>query len=117
MTSNARAAGLFSWLALLGLAVGCAEPAAPVATAPVSAPSNGAASLFAHFKAATGGAAWDAIGTTHYEGTVSTGGLSGPIDTLEDARTGKMFSRFTLGSNPGSRGLRRHAPVGAGPRR
>jgi predicted aspartyl protease len=71
----------------------------------VAPPTNDAASLFARFKAATGGAAWDTVATVQSEGTLATGGLSGSITSVEDERTGRESQRFSLGSIQGAEGF------------
>ena len=82
------------------LSVACAT--ARQAEAP---PAADPASIFARFKASTGGAAWDAVGSLESHGTLSAGGLSGPIVMLQDARTGRAASRYTLGTIQGAEGF------------
>jgi predicted aspartyl protease len=75
------------------------------ATATATAAPNDAAALFSRYKAATGGAAWDSIAAVATEGTLTTGGLTGSIQSLEDARTGRTVARFTLGPLKGAEGF------------
>ncbi len=88
---------------LLPLVLGCAPTPAPtVAALP---PAADASSLFARFKAATGGSAWDTVAAVRSEGKVATGGLSGPVTLIEDARAGKTVTRFNLGPVQGAEGF------------
>jgi Aspartyl protease/PDZ domain len=61
--------------------------------------------VLARFKAASGGARWDTVAGVRSEGTVTAGGLSGPISILQDARSGRSVSRYTLGPISGAQGF------------
>jgi Aspartyl protease/PDZ domain len=87
-------------LLIFSLAAACAT--ARTADAP---PATDAAQIFAQFKAATGGPAWDAVGSLELRGTLAAGGLTGPIVILQDVRTGRAASRYTLGSIQGAEGF------------
>lgn len=63
-----------------------------------------AGTLLARYKAASGGARWDAVQAIASNGTLQAGGLSGPITTLEDLRGGRHASRYMLGSLKGADG-------------
>ncbi|WP_114693274.1 aspartyl protease family protein [Mizugakiibacter sediminis] len=63
-----------------------------------------AGALLARYKAASGGARWDAVQAIASRGTLRAGGLSGPIATLEDLRGGRHASRYTLGRLEGADG-------------
>lgn len=72
---------------------------ATAATSPAAAASAATpdpAALLATWKDATGGAAWDAIAALATSGTLSVAGLQGPIEGLEDLRTGRYVARFDL---------------------
>jgi predicted aspartyl protease len=68
-------------------------------------PKAGEDDLLARFKAATGGSAWDAVTSLELRGTLSAGGLSGPLAVVQDARTGRSVSRYSLGSLQGAEGF------------
>lgn len=89
---------------LAAVSTGCAVARAGGAA---SAGSGGGATaaLLAQFKAATGGAAWDEVTALELKGTLSAGGLEGPIRILQDARTGRSTSRYTLGPVQGAEGF------------
>ena len=61
--------------------------------------------LLAQSKEAAGGAAWDQVRTVHSKARVETGGLSGPVESWEDALTGRSVSSFQLGSMTGAEGF------------
>lgn len=111
MPKVTRAALLLPLALLVPAATGCAE-GTPTATSP-TAPD--AATLFARFKAATGGPAWDTVTSVQSEGTLKTGGLTGSITTAEDSRTGRTVSRFALGSIQGAEGFDGKQPWGQDP--
>ena len=103
---------LFGPLAVCSVAlVGCGGTApatspaeAPAAlSTPLAAPA-GAAAVFARFKGATGGAAWDRVPALRSEGTLATGGLTGPILSMQDAR-GRSLASYQLGPLRGAEGF------------
>jgi len=55
------------------------------------------AEILARAKAATGGAAWDAVAALRVHATLTMGGMTGTVDTLEDTRAGRYVSRVELG--------------------
>jgi hypothetical protein len=60
--------------------------------------------ILAKAKAASGGAAWDAIRTVRTTLTVSVGGLSGRSEALDDVASGRYVDHFTLGPMSGAEG-------------
>jgi predicted aspartyl protease len=101
---------------VLGALAACAHSAAPPASAPVATPSapaapapatapTDAAGVLAQFKAATGGARWDAVTSIASKGTLAAGGLTGTADSLTDARTGYSVAHFKLGPVTGAEGF------------
>jgi hypothetical protein len=84
--------------ALVLAAAACAHAAStPTPDAP--------AQVLARFKAATGGDRWDPVRSIESQGTAEVGGLRGPIETLQDARTGRSVSRFQIGPLTGAEGF------------
>jgi hypothetical protein len=65
--------------------------------------------ILARARAAQGGAAWDGVRTLRMQGSLSTGGLQGPIDSLTDVRTGRFHDTFQLGAMKGATGFDGHA--------
>ncbi|MEJ0047312.1 MAG: hypothetical protein WDN04_15255 [Rhodospirillales bacterium] len=61
--------------------------------------------VLAAAKAASGGAAWDAIAASRSTGTVSTGGLTGSVHSLIDATNGRYTDDFVLGPMSGREGF------------
>ena len=86
-------------LAMTAILVGCTHPGIH----PDEASDAGA--VFARFKAASGGGRWDQVGGVGSEGTISAGGLSGPISTLHDVLRGRSVTRYKLGSVSGADGF------------
>ena len=76
-----------------------AEPAPASSTPP--APDR----ILARAKEAQGGASWDAVRTLHVQGTLSIGGLEGPIENLTDVRTGRFRDAYELGPMKGANGF------------
>ena len=66
-----------------------ASAALPAATDPEE--------LLSRVKQATGGGAWDAIRTNHVRATISTGGLSGTVESWEDVVKGRFVDSAVLG--------------------
>jgi hypothetical protein len=71
----------------------CAAQAAP-------APAD----VLSQSKAAMGGGAWDNVRVIHTRAHIETSGLNGPIDSIEDMRTGFSVSRYQLGAFKGANG-------------
>ncbi|HVT31629.1 MAG TPA: aspartyl protease family protein [Rhodanobacteraceae bacterium] len=63
-----------------------------------------ATSLFARYKSASGGNAWDGVKTMHATGTLRTGGLSGELSTEQDIVGGRTVNRYELGPIEGANG-------------
>ena len=61
--------------------------------------------LLGKAKAASGGAAWDNVRTTHGKGTIATSGLSGPVESWSDNLTGRYLDRYQLGPASGAGGF------------
>ena len=61
--------------------------------------------VLAQSKAAMGGAAWDNVRVVHTRAHLETSGLKGPIDAIEDVRTGASVSRYELGPVKGANGF------------
>lgn len=81
---------------VLSSVVALAAPAAPV--------DKAAGEVLARLKAATGGAAWDAVRTVHTRGTIETGGLSGTGESWEEVTSGRSATRYDLGPVKGAEG-------------
>lgn len=60
--------------------------------------------ILARAKAASGGAAWDAVRTFHAKARVETGGLTGTAASWEDVRAGRFVDTFQLGPVTGAEG-------------
>lgn len=73
-----------------------AEDAAPSAASPRD--------VLERARAAQGGAAWDAIRTLRLAGTMTTGGLSGPVESVVDVATGRFRDTWRLGPLRGATG-------------
>lgn len=63
------------------------------------------AEILARARAASGGAAWDAVKGLRIHAKVQMGGMSGNAETVQDARTGRYVSRFELGPARGAEGF------------
>lgn len=74
-----------------------------LAVAQAAAPT--AQEILAKAKQASGGAAWDSIRSVHTKVKISTGGLSGPGESWEDALTGHYVDRYQLGPASGAEGF------------
>jgi len=61
--------------------------------------------ILAKVKAASGGAAWDAIRTARTKVRISVGGLTGTGVTLDDVTAGRYVDRFQLGPVSGAEGF------------
>lgn len=85
----------FAVIAAVGLMLG--------ASSAVAAPQP--AEVLAQSKAAMGGAAWDNVRITRTKGRIETSGLKGPIEMIEDGRTGVFVNRYDLGPVKGADGF------------
>ena len=61
--------------------------------------------ILAKAKAAVGGPACDAIHTIQLKGKLTTGGLTGTVESLQDLLTGRYVNRFQLGPASGAGGF------------
>jgi hypothetical protein len=61
--------------------------------------------ILAKVKAASGGAAWDAIRTARATMTISIGGLTGTVEALDDVTLGRYVDRFKIGPMSGAEGF------------
>ena len=78
------------------------KPTAPIDPASSSSGQD-TASLFARYRAVSGSARWDAVGAVQTDATLRTGGLSGPLVTIEEP-SGRSVSHYTLGPVQGAEG-------------
>lgn len=69
-----------------------------------AAQADDAAGLLSKFKAATGGARWDAVKTMQASGTLKAGGLSGEITVTQDLASGRSSDSYQLGPVAGADG-------------
>lgn len=70
-----------------------------------AAPPGGEAErVLAAARAASGGAAWDAVRSLTLRARVKTSGLEGPLDSVADVRTGRYLDRYQLGPMAGAEG-------------
>ncbi|MEP7062437.1 MAG: aspartyl protease family protein [Betaproteobacteria bacterium] len=76
-----------------------ASAAAPPPPAPDPVAILGAA------KAASGGSAWNDLKTQHSKVTLSTGGLTGPVERWSEFSTGRSFLTYSLGPTSGAAGF------------
>ncbi len=63
------------------------------------------AEILAKVKAASGGAAWDAIRTARTKAALSIGGLTGTAEAFDDVIAGRYVDRFQLGPMSGAEGF------------
>lgn len=76
----------------------------PPASAPASpSPADGAA-LVARFVGASSSARWESVDAIQVDGTIAAGGMSGAISTVDDAKTCRSVSHYTLGPVQGAEG-------------
>lgn len=73
-----------------------------------SAHADGAADVFARYKAATGGGRWDAVKTLRQAGTLHVSGLDGDFEAVQDLLDGRSASHYKLGSIEGASGYDGH---------
>jgi hypothetical protein len=74
-----------------------------------------AAKLFARFKSASGGSKWDDVLELQDYGTLTAGGLSGEFHAKHDLLTGRLTSRYRMGSVDGGAGFDGHTAWQRGP--
>jgi hypothetical protein len=60
--------------------------------------------ILARAKAASGGAAWDAVRTIHSKVRVETGGMTGTAESWEDTRAGRFVDTYQFGPVTGAEG-------------
>lgn len=89
---------------LATLALFVAIPAAAAAAA-AAEDATDPHELLARAKQAAGGAAWDRVERLRTTATLSTGGLSGTVEGLEDLTTGRYRNSFDLGVVRGAEGF------------
>jgi hypothetical protein len=66
--------------------------------------SDNPASVFARYRQASGGDAWDRVMSLRSEGTLSAGGLNGEMTIVQDLVHGRSVDRYTLGPIKGADG-------------
>src|SRR5262249_40606381 len=69
------------------------------------APQPDPVALLAQAKAASGGAAWDALRTQHSKVNIHTGGLVGQAERWSEFATGRSLLQFDIGPVTGSAGF------------
>jgi len=89
----------FLFVLTLSLAAVHAGAQAPVARAPDPA------ALLAAAKAASGGAAWDAMRTQHSTVKLAAANLEGTVQRWSDIATGQSFLRYSIGPLTGAAGF------------
>jgi len=70
--------------------------------------ADDAADVFARYKAATGGAHWDAVKSVRQAGALHVSGLDGDFEATQDLRDGRSESHYKLGSIEGASGYDGH---------
>ena len=101
-----RLAPLSSFLLLVALVVSVSAGAqAPAARAKGEAAKPDPVALLAAAKAASGGAAWDALRTQHSEVRLSAAGLTGNVERWNDIATGQSMLRYSIGPLSGASGF------------
>jgi len=66
--------------------------------------AEGAADVFARYKAASGGAHWDALENLRQTGSLHVSGLDGDFEATQDLRDGRSESHYQLGAIEGANG-------------
>jgi len=56
-------------------------------------------------KQASGGEAWDSVRSSHVKGTLSTGGMTGTVESWDEVSGGRTLDRFALGPVSGAQGF------------
>lgn len=82
-------------------------PSAPSGDIPADSPNRpfDPIAVLGAAKAATGGSGWNDLTTQHSQVTLSTGGLSGPVERWSELKTGRSLLTYTLGSLTGTIGF------------
>jgi hypothetical protein len=88
----------------LVLALLVAHAAIASAQSPPRQPAPDPAALLASAKAASGGAAWDALRTQHSEVKLRAANLEGTVQRWDDIETGRSVLRFSIGPLTGAAG-------------
>jgi hypothetical protein len=70
----------------------------------LAAHADEASDLLQSYKAATGGARWDALKSLRTDGKLSAGGLSGDFDATQDLANGRSNDHYKLGPIEGADG-------------
>ena len=94
------ASGLIRWVSLAWLAIGTVARAEP-APATTQIPAR---QLIDLARDATGGAAWDQVRVLHRFLTLTSGGLSGSLETWSEPSRGWAASHYMLGPDSGAEG-------------
>ena len=92
--------GLIRWVSIVLLSLATAARAEP---APEPGPTP-ARQLIDLARDATGGAAWDQVRVLHQFLTLTSGGLTGSLETWGDPSRGRAASRYVLGPDSGAEG-------------
>ena len=91
----------FLFVLMISLAAAHAGAQAPAARAPAPDP----AALLAAAKAASGGAAWDAMRTQHSTVKLAAANLEGTVQRWSDIATGQSVLRYSIGPLTGAAGF------------
>ena len=86
----------------------CVLVALCVVLSPLSAadePGADPMAILGAAKAASGGSAWNDLKTLHTRLTLSTGGLSGPVERWSEYSTGRSYLTYALGPTSGAAGF------------
>lgn len=81
------------------------DPAAPAAGAATGEATVGVVLALANHYQASGGAAWARVAFLEQRGSIAASKLSGELSVLEDVRTGRSSTRYTLGPVSGAEGF------------
>src|SRR5512138_956018 len=100
MAANGRMRILTGGVALL---LACSHGAVPPPGG-AERPADAAAAL-ARFKAVTGGDRWDEVKALQSRGVLAAAGLSGPLESVQDVRTGRSVLHYRLGQLEGADGF------------
>lgn len=90
--------------ALVAAGAGHAAAQAPARAAPGAAANPDPAAVLAAAKAASGGAAWDALRSQHSIVKLRAAGVEGTVERWSDIATGQSVLRFSIGALEGSAG-------------
>jgi hypothetical protein len=82
--------------------------AAWLLSGPLAARADDAATVFARYKAASGGARWDSVTSLRTNGSLKAGGLEGEFESTQDLATGRSTDHYTLGPIKGANGYDGH---------